>query len=182
MGSKEKKINGFTILELLVSMFIMIVLSTILVARYRSSNPDYTLTQAAQKMASDIRKAQNMSMNGIDINSTTGYYGYGINVSKNTSSYILFADKGNDKKYDNGTDVKIGGADIQLPAKIIIDSIRFGNPVNTADIFFVPPDPTTSIITFPSRLSTEIDITLKEQSTSKTKTVEVNLAGLIEAQ
>jgi type II secretory pathway pseudopilin PulG len=183
MESKERKINGFTIIELLVSMFIIIVLSTILVARYRGANPDYTLTQAAQKMVSDIRRAQNMSMNGTEINSTTGYSGYGIYMkpSDSNTSYKFYADKNGNQKFDSeASDQKIGD-DIRLPSKVVIDSITFGSLVNRADIFFLPPNPTT-FINGSSNGSNDLIITLKEQSTSHTKTVRVTLAGLIEAQ
>ena len=60
--------KGFTFIELIISMFIILVLILISVPFYSSLRGQLNLTRAAVRMAQDFRKAQELTM------STQEYY------------------------------------------------------------------------------------------------------------
>ncbi len=166
---------GFTLIELLVVISIMGLLSTLVLASHHNSQKKYALSQATQQLISDLRKAQNMAMSGVDIEGQ--YYGYGVYVRRQDSdiSYIFYGDKtlpdGNNK-YNSGTDDVL--ETVNLPNQIKIQST---NPASKIDVFFRPPDPVT-YINAPSGVNPGT-ITLELEGASLTKTVTVTTAGLI---
>lgn len=61
---KIRKKQGFTIIELIIAVAIIVILSGIVLANYHASRRQQTLTAEAQKLASTLRKAQNMALAG----------------------------------------------------------------------------------------------------------------------
>jgi len=170
-----KRASGFTIIELLIVMVIISVLSVLVLTNYRSGQKKYALDQAAQKLVSDIRKAQNMAMSGVEITGVCdedNCTGYGIYINKNDTFYIIYADNnGNLSRQPSDATVET----INLSSKIKIDSV---SPLsNRIDMFFESPAPTARI-NFPigTTLGT---ITLGVVDSSLTKTITVTTAGLI---
>lgn len=172
---------AFTLTELLVVMFIISLLSSIVLANYRGGQKKYALFQATQQLVSDLRKAQNMAMSGVDIGEVVGepgkyYCGYGIqiNYSARPTSYYFYIDKSPDcstsnNQYDSSDKLL---ETVNLPNQIEIQSTSL-LPI---DIFFKPPDPTTYIN---DGVAVSGTITLKLKDTSLTKTITVTTAGLI---
>ncbi len=175
LSKKSLKGAGFTLIELLVAVFIISLLSVLILASYRSGQKKYALDQAAQKLVSDIRKAQNMAMGGVDIEGQ--YYGYGIYIRRQDSdiSYVFYGDKtppSGNNKYDSGTDEVL--ETVNLPNQIKIQST---NPASKVDVFFRPPEPIT-YINAPSGVNPGT-ITLKLEDASLTKVITVTAAGLV---
>ena len=162
---------GFTLVEMLVVFVILAILATVVLAGYRSGQKRYALSQAAQQLASDFRKAQNMAMGGVDIEGQ--YYGYGLWVRQDRTYYRFYSDKNDNNRFNAwGDDYE----DINLPEGIIVQSTSVGW---TADIFFRPPDPTT-YINYPFGI-TAATITLQiEDDPSSTKTITVTTTGRIQ--
>lgn len=171
---------GFTIIELIVVMFIITLLSTLVLANYRQGQWTYSLSRATQQMASDLRKAQNMAMSGVDIEGQ--YCGYGIEIYVNPRpySYRFYADVVDDcsdsnHKYD-GSDFVI--ETVNLPNGI---TIRSSSP-SPLDIFFEPPEPTT-YINQSDALGLFGIITLEvENFDLPAKTITVNTSGLVQIE
>jgi len=163
---------GFTLTELLVTMFIIALLSTMLLANYRGGQKRYALSQATQQLVSNSRKAQNMAMSGVDIE-TEQYYGYGIYAEKDDDFYIIYADENGNSSYQS-SDATI--ETVNLPNQI---NIKTTSPLaNKVDIFFEPPEPTT-YINADDGAGISGTITLELEDTSLTKTVTITTAGLI---
>lgn len=164
---------GFTLMELLVVMFIISLLSALVLAGYRGGQKKYALAQAEQRLISDLRRAQNMAITGTGIVQGM-YFGYGLYVSRNFSrtSYELYGDKDNDNRYDSNESIER----VDLPQGI---RIRSHTPGWRVDVFFRPPEPITYInqIDTPGRSGR---ITLEVEDTSFTKTVTITTAGLIQ--
>ena len=165
-----KKISGFTIIELLVVIFIIGLLSTLVLVNYRGGQKKYALSQSVQQLVSDLREAQNMAMSGVDIEGQ--YYGYGVYVNRHdlNTSYQLYADENNDNKYDSGESLET----VSLPEGI---EIKLTSPASKVDVFFRSPEPTT-YINSPSSVNPGT-ITLELKGASLTKTITVTTAGLI---
>jgi len=163
--------RGFTLVELLVSIFIIVLMSGIILANYRQSGQQFALQRSANKLAQDIRRAQQMAMGAAEhAGCPADYkYGYGIYLTTSTNNqYILFADCDNWKDYDSGEAV---GNPIPLEAGVKIKTLS-GDPLT---ITFTPPDPTITISPF-------APATITLGNDNQTKTITLNSAGLIEIQ
>lgn len=173
---KKRAGLGFTIIELVVVMGVIAILSTLVLTNYRSGQKRYALSQASQRLISDLRRAQNQAMGGIGVHGQ--YCGYGVHKSDTmTGSYIFFGDgsavcPGN-KQYDGGNELV---EEIKLPIGITL-SLLSGSEI---DAFFLPPRPQT-FITKDGMAATEVFFVLEATGTSlPTKTIHVTSAGLIE--
>jgi prepilin-type N-terminal cleavage/methylation domain-containing protein len=170
--------TGFTLVELLVVLFIILLLSTLLLVNYRGGQKKYALSQASQQLISDLRKAQNMAMSGAEIYGQYCGYGLEIDQSNRPTSYRFYADKSTDcqtsnNQYDSGDEIL---EIIKLPSRIRIQSTS-PSPI---DIFFKPPQPTT-YINADAGAGVSGTITLEIEGTSFTKIVTVTTAGLIQS-
>lgn len=140
--SQRKRENfGFSLVEMLVVFFIVAILASLVLAAYRTGQKRYALSQAAQQLVSDLRRAQNMAMGGIEIGAQ--YCGYGIEISPaaRPTSYRFYADKKSNcqttnNKYDASDDLL---ETVYLPQGIRIQKVS----PPPLDIFFKPPEPTT---------------------------------------
>jgi len=168
-----KKESGFTIFELLVVMFILTLLSSVVLAGYHSGQKRYSLYQAAQKLASDVRRAQNMAISGVDI--AGNYYGYGVYAVADGSSYLIYGDTDNTSDYQP-TDTTV--ETIYLPNNVKIKETV--PDAGKADVFFRPPDPDTYLNGVSGSYSEPIIITLELIGTSLTKIITVAATGLVE--
>jgi len=169
---------GFTLIELLVSVFIIGLISGLFLVNYHNTSKRSDLKLAIQKVASDIRLAQNYSLGSKTYNGTTiPSGGWGITFNRSDSSYIIFADKDGDYTYDSGEAMETR----TLPTGVTIDSLRVnGLPRASVDIVFFPPDPTTYINKNLNNTSARIE--LKENINNSTAAVNVNLFGLIDVE
>ncbi len=172
MYKKLKNTRGFTLEELLVSMFIIATMSTLFMVNYHNTNKRSELGVTKQKLASDIRLAQNYSLGSKTYdgaNTPTG--GWGVHFSMaDLNRYIIFADKDGNHAYDLGEAAETKN----LPVGITIDYL---DPANMVDIIFLPPDPVTYIN---GANNINAVITLRENINNSTSTVSVNFFGLID--
>lgn len=161
---------SFTLVEILVSIFIIVLMAGIIFANYRQGGQQFALQRSANKLAQDIRRAQQMAMGASERSSCpAGYkYGYGIHLTTATNDqYILFADCDNGQNYNLGE----GFEDIKFESGVKIKTLS-GDPLT---IIFTPPDPTVTILpTAPASIQLSID--------SQSKTITINQTGLIEIQ
>jgi len=173
-----KKASGFTLIEMLVVMVIIGVLSTFVLTNYRGNQKKYALEQAAQKLVSDIRRAQNMAISGVEItgvcDESNSCDGYGLYVNMSDNFYIVYADKNGNFTFQPGPDATI--ETINLPDEIEIQDVLPLPP--KAHIFFKPPEPIT-FINGKDDVGESGAIILGVVDTSLTKTVTVTTAGLV---
>ncbi len=176
-----KQTRGFTLMEMIASIAIIGIIFSIFLANYRGTNNRSELVGAAQKLASDIRLAQNYSLGlkkASDTDADPPPGGWGVYVDEASASYILFADKNapdGNRIYDNGEKFR----EIFLPDGVMINTNGIsvgGASAQTSAIVFFPPDPVTYIS---NSSTTDISITLKDRNNS-TLAVKVNFLGLVE--
>jgi len=167
--------KSFTLVELLVSIFIIMLLAAIILPNYRTGGQQFALQRSANKLALDIRRAQQMAMSAESFNCGPGWKmkGYGTNLGTDNDYYLLKVrceDETNPGSYNDQT---IGSA-INLEKDVKILNLT----VNPLNIFFYSPDPTVDLGGF-----NEVSIVIcLKTDISKTKTIGVNQAGLIEIQ
>lgn len=180
------KKNGFTLIELIVSVSIISMVTGVFLANYSSANRRSDLTMTAQKMVADIRLAQNYALGlaryGLKDSGTVPLGGWGVHVDLldpvyGNNKYIIFADDNGNGVYDTDENkVEFGSQVTVLPTNIVIESLTVGTK---ADITFLPPDPITTI-TGSVTTHRQIDIVLKDTKTNSIKTLRVNFLGLVE--
>lgn len=119
-----KRNAGFTLIEMLVVIVIVGVISSILIVNWRRNENQYQVQRIAQEIAQDIRKAQEMALNGTQYNGQLPNKNYGLYFSTSTPlSYKIFGDMNNNREYDGtgGNDFLV--ADNSLQSGFEISSI-----------------------------------------------------------
>jgi len=171
-----KKQRGFTLAEVLVSIFIIALITGLFLTNYHGTNKRTELNMAAQKVVSDIRLAQNNSLGSLEFNGSIPAGGWGIYFATSTSdSYVIFADINDNKDYDLAEQDR----QINLPTGIFIDSIvEDGGELEEVAITFLPPDPVTYIN---GLADNTVQIILKDNANNSIKTIKVNFFGLVDA-
>ena len=149
---RPKKGGGFTIVELLVVMFIISLISASILAGYWRTQDKYCAVRVGQKLAADLRRVQNMALSG-KIQDGQVPSGYGL-YTISSSRFVIFYNIDSNKVFNNGS---VTTEAVTLEGGVL-------SPVGSS-IFFVPPDPTTYI----------------DGVASGSKTFNLNLSGFNEA-
>jgi len=192
LNAKTIKWRGFTLAEVMVSIFIIVLMSGIIFANYRVGGRQFALQRSANKLAQDIRRTQQMAMGAVEcpvanccgVATQTIPPRYGvqfINSSPDYYSYIIFADCNDNGKYEPSSNVV---ETINFEGGVRISDLSIGDPPTSKTqlyITFKPPDPTIDMRTPADETSTIARIQLINPN-NQTKTITVNSAGLIEIQ
>lgn len=166
--------RGFTILELLVSVFIIVLMTAIVVPGWRAGETTLALDRAAHKLSQDLRKATELAQRAQFFQCAAGSIsGYGMHVSFLTPTlYTLYVECNGNQTYDPGVDAVF--QDVTLEGKIQITSAT----PSSFSILFVPPVPTISIQ--PGNLS-QASITLSVAGDlTRVKVITITTKGIID--
>jgi len=99
--------QGFTLIELIVSVGIMITITTVILANYATFNKRIRLEGASQEIASVVREAQAYGVSK-KITSVSGAVSYGVNFDINyPGRVIVFSDNDDGGSYTAGEEVEI---------------------------------------------------------------------------
>ena len=179
--------KGFTLIELVVSFFIIGLLSTLFFTYYRKGENTFALSRSAYKLVQDIRRVQAMAMSVKSCSECGGIVppGYGIffDTVWSKKKYRLYADTypllGND--FFTSDDKIVEPPYIELEKGVIIKTMTIPGNTNIISISFRPPDPKIKIKE--NEISSGVDeviITLAlESDQTKTKSVKINTFGSI---
>src|SRR6056297_1753779 len=84
--------QGFTLLEILVTIFIIGLLSTAMLANYKQGNRDNELNMKAEALAANIRWAQNNTLGSVKYGDSVPSGGWGVYLKESKSGeYVVFA-------------------------------------------------------------------------------------------
>lgn len=134
--------KGFTIPELLISIFVIVLMTAIVVPSWRAGETTLALDRAAHKLSQDVRKATELAQRAqfFDCGAPKKISGYGIYISTATpTSYTLYVECNNNQEYNLGVDAVF--QTVTLENKIQITSAT----PSPFSVFFVPPVPTITI-------------------------------------
>jgi len=131
----RKKCRGFTIVELLVVIFITGVLVTLVIADFRKGKKRDDLNLGARTLAESLNKIHNLAMTGKiegDVPNQTPTGGYGLYFDfSDLDHYLIFGDGGdNPNHFYESTidDFLIEEEQINLPVGVAIESVCYGDP------------------------------------------------------
>lgn len=106
-----KRINGFSLIEILVVLEVLVLLSTLSIPLIRNFQPNLQLSAAIRDMSTDIRYAQQLSI--------TEQVIYGVRFNSSAKTYDII-------RIDTATTtVKT----VSLPSNVVYGSIGFGDKV-----------------------------------------------------
>ncbi|MDO8573518.1 MAG: prepilin-type N-terminal cleavage/methylation domain-containing protein [Candidatus Daviesbacteria bacterium] len=172
----RKSAYGFTLVELLVVIAVMALISTVVLANYRSFGEDQKLKNAVLDIQSQLRSAQTNATTNIKCKTKTADY-WRISIFGQTDIRLRCIEF---NPFPNIVDKKL-----TLDPNIQIDSVS-GNPaafcpsVLSFDITFAP---LTGKITLGSTTNcTSLTVTLKNTKTGNTKSLVIEQGGRIYAQ
>jgi len=179
--------KGFTFIEVLVSIAIIMILASILLPGYRSFRYRFALLRSSYKLSHDFRGAQEISVSAKELSTLQVPPGYGIYLKKGLleKTYILYADdypSGGNEQYDLNQDTVV--ETIKLESGVYIKDIvttPLGTSSNTLSVNFRGPDPLTKInaVGTVSGETTAIITLGLTSDNSLTQQVFVNKVGLI---
>lgn len=186
----KKKEKGFTLIEILVTIIIIIILTGIVFTNYRTGQQQLVLQRAANKLAQDVRRAGEMALAAEECTPPpascpegggvpAGGFGFYIDKSQD-DRYFIYADNNQPSKsqwYTPGEEIET----IYLEEGVYIEDIV--PPSANFSINFKPPDPTIEIKDNNGNPPAGGEVTIilaLEADPSKTRTITVNKAGLIE--
>lgn len=132
---------GFSLVELMVTVGIIVLVTGIIMTKYSSFNGVVLLKSQAYELALDIREAQVLGVNAGG-NDTDSRGAFGIYLDKNTSTYLLFQDVSGatEFKYDESATESVGEA-YTIDKRFQITDICAGiNCFNEASVSFKRPD------------------------------------------
>ena len=167
--------KGFTFIELLVSIFIMLLLLLLSFPFYLSINKQLTIDRAATRLVQDIRKVTEMTMSTKEFNNEYPDGGYWIHFpSADPDKYYLFADSDGDHKYDLGE--LIEEVEIEGKVEITDKTADFGN------ITFLAPEPIVFLTNFSGDDLVGVEAFVLLFDGSDSYRIYINKAGLVYIQ
>jgi len=131
--------KGFTLIELIVVISIIVLITALTLPNYRAGDKLLALQRATHKLSQDLRRAQEMAISAKEFEGEVSAYGIYLNEDQPTK-YILFADIDGDQEY-SGLNEQV--EEITLETNI---EIREFYPIHQSSlhIVFSPPDPSTT--------------------------------------
>lgn len=173
-----KKQAGFSFAELLIVSGIIILFSTFSFVAYRHGQYRYELNNAAEKVASDARRAQSLAKSGKVSNSNQpATHRYGL-AFVNETEYYLFRDLDDNDLFEQANDETI--EKITLPAKI-----KFVEIIPTESVIITFPMAGDKSLVKIFRSTTEITdqtltVRLRSEKLSQLKQVKFSKSGVVE--
>lgn len=108
LSKKSTPIRAFGLVELMVSMSIMALVSTVIVTRQSSFNGAVLLRNQAYEIAFALREAQQLAVSGGD--ETVRTYGVVFDTATaNQHIYRMFRDANNNSRFDTGEQIGLTG-------------------------------------------------------------------------
>lgn len=172
--------KGFTVVEIVVVLGIMVIITGIMLFNAGSEKQTSALFRSAQKLSLDLRKVENYALSSKVFKDKVPC-GWGIHFNgADSTSYTIFADTAaaqncfdRNYKMDGGEELETAN----LEAGVKINNIL---PIGISDVTFTPPAP---IVRFEhmygGQVATDkVDIALINNKSS-TRTITINKAGFI---
>ena len=148
----RKNSNGFTLIETIVVMSIVILMSSILIGYSRENGKQLLLSSTEAKLLSMISRTKFLSIetffqdeDGLGV--TRRFCAYGVRVDEVQSEIFIFQDRvpsavscaASNNIWDPGNDARLFG-DLN-EVKINTSAMTITSATNLSNVVFIPPDP-----------------------------------------
>ena len=185
--------EGFTIIELLIVVAIIIVLPAVVISNFPQIKNQFALSRAIYKMSQDIRTIQNMALSSVpykdSFNLLRPVAGYGVHVDVNAlgnKKYILYADNSDsggvgNQQYDN-LDYVVSLIDFRNSEQGVIIKEISNTSGGKVSVDFGLPNAGVTISEINQGKSDMRIVLGLESDATKTRSILVNISGLIEVQ
>lgn len=125
MNINRKNKPAFTLVELSVSLFIIVILVSLVVINYNAGFSGANLINAQNSLFQNIKLAQSYSLSYRSYDDVLPKY-WGIYISTSSSEFILFADVNENAVYDEGeADPFLGGRVVTLSVDTEVSYLTF---------------------------------------------------------
>jgi prepilin-type N-terminal cleavage/methylation domain-containing protein len=197
MKKKDKNYifyKGFTLTEMLVSISVIVLISTLILFSYHRLREDFSLRRAAQNIVFSFRDVQTSAIAVKKFQPTGTFPGYGIHFDMvNNNKYIIFADVNNNKIYDPGNGCYDAPTEcdeefiLEKPIKIKdlcgnekSDPSNAQCALSSLDIVFLRPDPKIFLTAnLGSQSFNDVKITISSPFSKKSKNIIVWKIGQV---
>ncbi len=170
--------KGFTLIEILMVIGIMIFMTVLVLPNWRRGNQGLAMERALHQIAQDITRAEEMALRAQFFQCQTGSIkGYGVYWDRAAmpDSYILFADCNSSNQYESQVDSIV--ETIALEPGVAISSL---SPDPSFSIVFAPPEPAVTIK--PGNPSQAQIVLTLDSEPGTTRTITVTSRGIIDIQ
>ncbi|HOS88068.1 MAG TPA: type II secretion system protein [Candidatus Pacearchaeota archaeon] len=175
---------GFTLIELVTVVSVIIILSSLVFGNYQSSRDTLALDRAAQRLSQDLRRASELSLSNYQETQGSQAIGVYFNIN-NPLQYILFSERNTLVDHIRSAgDVDL--ETIKIEEGIKICSIKKGSTVTSPlSIEFAPPMPNV-YLAGDANTTDDVSIVLAPVSETnctapaKSKIVKINKIGRID--
>lgn len=185
-----KKMDGFTVIELVVAMAIFGLLSAATIANFRQAQKSDALRHDSLALSENIRKVQNLGMSGQVFEGDVPPGGYGVLLNPTypypSTEYFLFADTEVEDTfhyYEEGLDEKLPNGVFTLSENVVIQKFVVTQVTMCetcrASVSFQPPKPyphaCANLDTVPSCGSTRnVCILMKQEQIDQCRLIFIN--------
>jgi len=187
----NKKIGGFTIIELVVTTGIFVLITTVAMVKNTQFNSSVSITNLAYEVALQIREAQSFGVSVKEFGVGSGNFGvsYGVHFKRDTlDSFDFFADVNGNSDYESGsgslewqnTLSMVGGNSIQMFCATPISGAEVcsdDGSITKLNILFERPKPDALINTGTSGYSSARIVIISRTGT--TREINVKSTGQI---
>jgi len=142
----KKNKGGFSLIELLVSIAILVVVSGLVFFNQSGFSNSVLIENLAYEISLTIRQAQSYGLQSKETSTVDDFEsGYGVYFDlSNPTEIVLYADKNKDHFYDEVFDTIIDELKMTNGSSVVSLSID-GNPATKMSVSFIRPNPTAYI-------------------------------------
>lgn len=174
------KKKGFTLIELIVVLGIIVLLLAIILPNYKIGGQQFALQRSANKLAQDIRRTQEMAMSMEKYNcGSKTLKGYGLYLSPkyvSATNYLLTAICDTDAPTVETLSFEKG---VQIQDLAYYSGGQWQTDRTFLYFYFTAPDPVTTLMADAEQI--KMTLFLKDDPSRK-KIIKLNKAGLIEIE
>ncbi len=166
--------RGFTIIEMLVVISIMVLLTSLLILYSRTGENQIILFRDQARVITALNRAKSLSIQLYS--SPESPCGFGVYFSQAENAFLIFRDSA--ANCQNSDNIYTGAGEL-FEKYQLSPQVKFGE-LTLTNIIFIPPDPKTLIDNDSNK--TEATITLQNLNGDASLKVKVNNAGQITTQ
>jgi len=134
-GRENKK--GFTLVELLVTLSLIIIILSLTVVNYNASYSDTNLSNTQNSLYHNIKLIQSYALSNQSYNGSLPYY-WGMYLESGATTSIIFADLDNDGLHDAGEyDIYKGGKEIIFSPDVKVSNIKSSSTDSVLDLYIM---------------------------------------------